>query len=339
MPGRRAALKIGIPKALLYYTYYPLWKNFFEMLGYKTVVSNNTSKLILDNGVMNCVDDACLPVKLFHGHVIDLLGRADVIFIPRLISINPGEFICPKFIGLPEMIKSSIKELPEVVVADCNAHRNIRNAYMAYINTGKKLTGSSSLALKAFRLASSRQQAYNRILKLGGTPLDILEMNRVQDIRNDKGVIGLIGHPYLLYDQYVSMNIVAKLRDMGYRVVVPENIEDVKIEEICNRLPKKLFWSYGKKLLGSGIAMLENNNVDGIVLLSSFACGIDSFILELLHRYNRRQYGIPYTLITVDEHTGHAGFNTRLEAFIDMIEWRRAHEGNLSSYGASVSGR
>ena len=80
-------------------------EEFFEMLGYKTVVSNNTSKLILDNGVMNCVDDACLPVKLFHGHVIDLLGRADVIFIPRLISINPGEFICPKFIGLPEMIK------------------------------------------------------------------------------------------------------------------------------------------------------------------------------------------------------------------------------------------
>ena len=78
--------------------------------------------------------------------------------------------------------------------------------------------------------------------------------------------------------------------------------------------------------------------VDGLIFLSSFACGIDSFILELLHRYNQRRYRVPCTLITVDEHTGHAGFNTRLEAFIDMIEWRKAYDNNLSTYGTSVSG-
>ena len=331
-------MKIGIPKALMYYTYYPLWKYFFEILRCETLVSRNTSKLILDNGVMNCVDDACLPVKLFHGHVVDLLGEVDIIFVPRLTSINPGEFICPKFIGLTEMIKSSIRGLPDVLVLDYNAHKNIKNAYMAYIDTGKRLTGSSSVALKAFNLACSKQREYDRLLKQGKTPLDILELKREHNAGNYKGVVGLIGHPYLLYDQYVSMQIISKLRNMGYRVVVPENIEDACIQRACERLPKKLFWSYGKKLLGSGLTMLEKRMVDGIILLSSFACGIDSFIIELLHRYNQRQYKIPYTLITVDEHTGHAGFNTRLEAFIDMIEWRRAHEGHLSPYGASVSG-
>jgi predicted nucleotide-binding protein (sugar kinase/HSP70/actin superfamily) len=75
-----------------------------------------------------------------------------------------------------------------------------------------------------------------------------------------------------------------------------------------------------QKAAGKRADMLENNMVDGIIFLSSFACGIDSFILKnCLQRYNRRQYKIPYTLITVDEHTGHAGFNTRLEAFLDMI--------------------
>ena len=331
-------MKIGIPKALMYYTYYPLWKHFFEQLGYETVVSGNTSKIILNNGVMNCVDDACLPVKLFHGHVMDLLDKADAVFIPRLTSINPGEFICPKFIGLPEMIKSSIKGLPDVLVLDHNAYRNIKNAYKAFVDIGKKLTGSTSMAVQSLKLARISQKKYETILKQGETPLDIFETGEGHEINNVKGIIGLVGHPYLLYDQYVSMRIIAKLRNMGYRVMVPENIENTLIQEVCNRLPKKLFWSYGKKLLGSGLVMLENNMVDGLIFLSSFACGIDSFILELLHRYNQRRYRVPCTLITVDEHTGHAGFNTRLEAFIDMIEWRKAYDNNLSTYGTSVSG-
>ena len=87
-------------------------------------------------------------------------------------------------------------------------------------------------------------------------------MKRARDMRinNVKGIIGLVGHPYLLYDQYVSMRIIAKLRNMGYRVMVPENIENTLIQEVCNRLPKKLFWSYGKKLLGSGLVMLRKQH-------------------------------------------------------------------------------
>lgn len=59
------ALKIGIPRALLYYYYYPLWKGFFTALGLEVVVSSKTTKPILNNGVKLSVDDACMPVKLF----------------------------------------------------------------------------------------------------------------------------------------------------------------------------------------------------------------------------------------------------------------------------------
>ena len=36
--------------------------------------------------------------------------------------------------------------------------------------------------------------------------------------------------------------------------------------------------------------------------------------------------------LTLDEQTGEAGFNTRLEAFLDMMEWRGKNEDNIPSF-------
>ncbi|HZK34012.1 MAG TPA: hypothetical protein VFD33_01715, partial [Bacillota bacterium] len=104
----------------------------------------------------------------------------------------------------------------------------------------------------------------------------------------------------------------------------------------CGVYPKKLFWTYGKHLLGSGLYMLENNMVDGLILLTSFACGIDSFVLELLQRRNHRDFKIPLTIITIDEHSGNAGFDTRIEAFIDMMEWREKDGYHISAHGQGL---
>ena len=132
------------------------------------------------------------------------------------------------------------------------------------------------------------------------------------------------------------MNICSKLTAKGYIPLFPENISAQEIERACQRYPKKLFWSYGKSLLGSGLAMMEHNMISGLILMTSFGCGIDSFVDELLQIANQREFRIPMTIITLDEHTGHAGFDTRLEAFIDMLEWRGRYDPYLSPYGADV---
>ena len=66
---------IGIPRALVYYYYFPQWKTFFEELGYKVVISDKTSRKIIDQGIKVTLNDACVPIKLFHGHVIDLINK------------------------------------------------------------------------------------------------------------------------------------------------------------------------------------------------------------------------------------------------------------------------
>lgn len=82
--------------------------------------------------------------------------------------------------------------------------------------------------------------------------------------------------------------------------------------------------------------MAESRKVSGILFISSFGCGIDAFMGELLERMNHNQYKLPYTSIIVDEQTGQAGVNTRLEAFLDMIEWRKKDEIDISKHGEGI---
>ena len=83
--------KVGIPRALFYYQYYPLWKTFFEELGAEIVLSDRTTKSIMDEGSKTCVDEACLPIKIFHGHVMNIKDKVDYLFIPRFTSVSRNE--------------------------------------------------------------------------------------------------------------------------------------------------------------------------------------------------------------------------------------------------------
>lgn len=116
-------VKVGIPRALLFYYYFPMWNGFFKALGVEVILSRNTTKGILDKGVRQSVDDACLPVKLFFGHVLDLKDRVDYLFIPRMVSVERKEYICPKFLGLPDMIRYNVPDLPPIIDITVNMSR------------------------------------------------------------------------------------------------------------------------------------------------------------------------------------------------------------------------
>lgn len=51
-------VRVGIPRALFYYQYYPGWKNFFEALGAEPVVSAPTNKAIFTAGNSRAVTES-----------------------------------------------------------------------------------------------------------------------------------------------------------------------------------------------------------------------------------------------------------------------------------------
>ncbi len=329
------AVKVGIPRGLWFYDYYPLWKTFYEQLGAEVIVSNPTNKQILDQGVKNTVDEACLPVKVFHGHVIDLKDKVDYIFIPKMMSVYEREYICPKFCGLPEMIFHSIKDLPKLIDVEINFNKSRKDLEKTVYKFGTYITNDKDKIKNAYNEALKSYENYKKKIKTGYLPIDGKFMdyrkNKIND--GDKKNIAVVGHTYNIYDSYGSMNLLNKLKKNQVDIVTPEMLDFNVINKYADELEKKMFWSFGRKLLGASMHFAETKDIDGVIYVSSFGCGIDSIIQDLFERKSRREGKIPFLLLTIDEHTGEAGVNTRIEAFLDMIDWRKRNEGNISAHG------
>lgn len=321
------SLKIGIPRSLLYYYYYPLWRVFFEELGAEVVLSSPSAKGLLAEGLKNAVDEVCLPVKMFYGHVLDLAGKADMIFLPRIVSVEKREYICPKFLGLPDMIRC-LKNLPPLIELDVNLYKNKKDFYCAVKNTGFIFTKNHFDIWKAFIKAMKIQRKYFKLMQMGLMPSEALAVieDRVEDKALPGGeelTIALIGHPYNIYDSYISMDLIGRLRAMGAIVATAEHVSEKIVRTYAGRLPKKLFWTLGRRMIGAAFHYLEQPGISGIVHVAAFGCGPDSMTGVIIERYARGS-GMPFLNLTLDEHTGEAGVMTRLEAFLDMVRWRKA---------------
>lgn len=292
-------MKVGIPKALLYYRYYPFFETFFTELGAEIITSENTNKRILDEGVKYCTDEACLPVKIFHGHIASIKDKCDVLLIPRIMSIREREFICPKFCGLPEMVISNVPHLPKTITQPIYGE-NKKKLYVWANSAGHFITHNNIKIRKALNFAISKQHEFHGGLKDA----------------NYKTNVALVGHPYNIYDNFINMNLVKKLNKLGIGVITEENIEEDNINEEVNKLFKRPFWSFARNYYGFASYLALNKKIDGIVYLSSFECGIDSVVIELI---KDRIKSFPMLILKIDEQTGEAGFDTRIEAFSDML--------------------
>ncbi|MBZ4652677.1 MAG: hypothetical protein JG781_7 [Peptococcaceae bacterium] len=324
--------RIGIPRGLLFYNFFLLWSSFFESLGMEVISTAETNKGILDKGASKVVDEACLPVKVFYGHVAELAERElDYIFVPRMVSIEKGAYICPKIIGIPDMVKANITAKPAYLAPNLNMReKESHDQFLKEIaaNMGKPLIQVQ----KAWRSAMKVQQKYELDLLQGIYPEKVFLKRETLEHNGDLNIL-LLGHEYNLYDDYINMGIRKKLKQMGCNLMTVNQVPKY-VQQLESRvLSRRMFWTYGKSLLGTARYFRELPGSKGVILLTSFGCGIDSIVGNMIIRYLGKMK-IPYLNITLDEHTGEAGINTRIEAFIDLLRWRRElDEDNISTYG------
>ncbi|GAB6182169.1 acyl-CoA dehydratase activase-related protein [Desulfotomaculum defluvii] len=323
------SVRVGIPRALLYYYYFPLWKEFLEQLGAEVIVSDLTTKRILTRGVEHCVDEACLPIKLAFGHVQNLVDKGvDIIFLPRMVSVAQREYICPKFLGFPDMVRQNINNLPVVIDTTINLRKKQGNVKDFAQQVAAYFDKGFIKARLAFGQAMNKQKQYQDLLEQGLFPEEAMAILRGQERKfnktNNDLTIAVIGHPYNIYDPFISMNLLNRLNKMGARVLTADHLTEEMIDQGVKKLPKKLFWTLSRRVTGGALHFHDNGKVDGIIHVAAFACGPDSMTGELIERFIRREGRMPLLNINLDEHTGEAGIITRVEAFLDMVRWRRA---------------
>lgn len=308
-------LRVGIPRGLLYYEYFPLWREFFTALGAEVVQSPPTNKQLFEQGLHYSLDETCLPVKLYMGHVAALIDRVDYLFVPRIVSISKGDYHCPKFSGLPDMVRSIFPKLPPIleVVADRTEHKGqlLKSIYRIgalFRQNPVRIYGAYRQALKYWRETAGDWE--KSLL-----PHDVFHTTRTGP------TVAVIGHSYNLYDIYCNHNLLELLQRMGVGVVTPEQLTYKRARATAETHLPGLCWSMGKRLYGTAIEYAGQKEIDGIILVTSFECGIDSLLMDTIER-ELLHYKKPAMLLVIDEHTGEAGVITRLEAFVDMLKRR-----------------
>ncbi len=321
---------IGIPRALIYYNYIPFFSAFFEHLGFKIIYSDYTTKKTLSDGSSLVVTETCLPIKVYVGHVLNLIEKGvKNIFVPSIQSIAPKVYNCSKIRGLPDLIRNVVKGDYNLIEATFD--RSDENSdVIDFFTQAVKPFGvkNKKLIEEGIEKAYIRYNNYKVMLQ-HNMPFDTALKNAKENnlvIKNEEmnGEINvaLIAHGYNIYDKRVCMDIFKKLKNLNVNVYSAYNLTEEQLTDGLHSFGSELYWANQAEMSGAAGYYMRSLDIDGIVTITAFGCGPDSLMIEDIKR-KARKYSKPLLNLTIDEHTGEAGFVTRIEAFCDMLSRKK----------------
>jgi predicted nucleotide-binding protein (sugar kinase/HSP70/actin superfamily) len=316
-------LKIGIPRALLYYWYGSIWEKFWQDSGFTVVTSPPTNRQIMLAGVETALDELCLPVKIFLGHVRALIPFTDRIMIPHLIKVEPDAFICPKFMGLPDIVCHAIPAVKDQLLLVQVGPRRV-DMINSLQNACRHLERPPSSSPIFISRSIQKQIKKANKSSVPESPAETI----IQALQNEPGAkskltIGLLGHPYCLYDDCFNLNLLQILSDYQVYFLTPEMMPHQYLGQGSGKLAKKMFWTTGRVQFDALEWMLhcKETPVDGFIQIAPFACGPEALVSDMLER-RIKEAKKPCLKIYYEEHSGEAGVITRLEAFLDLMKYQ-----------------
>jgi predicted nucleotide-binding protein (sugar kinase/HSP70/actin superfamily) len=350
---------LGIPRALMFYRYFPFWHTFFETLGWKVMVTDR----IRQKEKIVYFEDSCLPMKLLVTHAIQLKDKVDHLFIPRLVSLHRTYIMCPKFRGAPDIVRLAIERKVSIIDETIDLRKGGVSLRQSFLKIGERLGATRQEGKKAFREAEKsfsqfQKEWVDRINRLPTeqlfeTDIPTPALRRVRGYPEPRWIRGhspephmvqgatssvevgakeigdvlrvaFIGHPYNLLDTDINKDLLTLTKKLGMEIMTSDSLSEKEIDREVSDLSKEIYWSSGREIVGSLFHFLSGK-VNGVVFLTSFKCGIDALLQEFIKRRLKVRGGssIPLLILSFDEHTGREGLTTQLEAFRDVMEQRR----------------
>ncbi|QGP93518.1 hypothetical protein MGLY_29300 [Neomoorella glycerini] len=158
----------------------------------------------------------------------------------------------------------------------------------------------------------------------------------LQNIPRDAGrrplKVGIVGEIYVLLEPFMNLEIEKTLGEMGVVThrsiyltqytatdVLAHGAQDVR--QLAHPYLNQFVGGHGQNSVGETI-LYARNGFDGVIQLAPFTCIPEIVAKSILPRVSR-DLGIPILSLTIDEQTGRAGVETRLEAFVDLLRQRR----------------
>ncbi|HPD60135.1 MAG TPA: acyl-CoA dehydratase activase [Thermodesulfobacteriota bacterium] len=308
---------IGIPRVLFFYDLLPFWAAYFNALGFRVVLSDPTNKKLIREGLEAIVTETCFPIKVAHGHVLNLLHKnIKTIFFPSLINfkqLQPNitqSFACPYVQSSPYIIQSAIdlkQQGIEFIHIPLFMAHHPSQLEKELLSLALRLKRTKTEHHQAFSIAFQAQKFFNETLRQRGKQI-------LSQLDPQEKAFVIVSRAYNGCDPGINLRIPLKLREMGVKAIPLDMLplEDVDISEKW----RGMYWAYGQKILAAAQIIKKDARLFPIYI-TNFSCGPDSFIS---HYFRKELADKPFLQIEVDEHSADAGVVTRLEAFLDSLK-------------------
>ena len=294
-------MTIGIPRSIFYYYFKEKWEYFFEKLNIDYIISPKTNKQILDNGIKLSNDEMCLSFKNYIGHINYLKDKCDYILIPRIDNYGLYNQTCTNFLACYDVINNIF----DVKILNYNIDLEHKQSELKGLLKLSKILNKSKKQIKDAYLYASIKS--NKIKKKNV----IDNMNKLNSLKTK---ILIIGHPYNVEDDLIGKQVLNCLNKLNCEIIYSYLFDQMNIDEEVSKYSKSLYWKYSKENIYS---LKYIDKIDGIIFLSTFPCGLDSLVNELV----LRKIDKPYLNLIIDDLDGNAGIETRIESFIDIFEY------------------
>lgn len=196
--------------------------------------------------------------------------------------------------------------------------------------------GSTNSVYKIFLNKVRNTKGSREILK-------VLEDTKKQllAIETDKNFVplkvGIVGEIYTTIDPFANFNIGIILGNMGIEVdravtvsgwiiehmlknILPVK-KDLQFSEAAHPYLGRMIGGHAQETIGNSV-LYAKKGYDGVVQIYPLTC-MPEIVAQSILPSVERDYDMPILTLIIDEMTGEAGYITRIEAFVDLLNKRR----------------
>lgn len=327
---------VGIPRVLNMYENYPFWFTFFTSLGYRVVLSPDSTRKIYELGIESIPSESeCYPAKLAHGHVTWLIRQGiKYIFYPcvpyerKEVPEAGNHYNCPIVTSYGENIKNNVEELRTENITYQNPFLSLENEEIVTKRLIEFFTSENNLPEEEIKAAA--HAAYTELMacrddvrKKGEETLDYLEKT---------GRLGIVlaGRPYHI-DPEIHHGIPEMINSYGVAVLTEDSISHLgKVDRPMLVVDQ---WMYHSRLYAAASFVRTQSNLE-LIQLNSFGCGLDAVttdgVSDILTKSNKI-----YTVLKIDEVNNLGAARIRIRSLLSAVKDRkRKHITSIAANSA-----
>lgn len=327
---------VGIPRVLNMWEDYPFWYTFFTKLGYRVVLSPNSSKKLFEDGMESIPSESvCYPAKLVHGHIMHLIEQGvDRIFYPGVVyerrdsAAADGNYNCPIVASYNENIKNNLEELQQREIPFMNpfiamdkVETILKRMIEEFVPLGCRKDEIKDAVYEGW---DEWTRFRNDMHQKGEETLRYIE---------EKGMTGVVlgGRPYHV-DPEINHGIPELIA--GYNIAVFTEDSIAHLGKAKRPTVVRDQWTYHSRLYEAAAFVKTQQNLE-YIQLNSFGCGLDAVTTDEVKAILNAS-GKIYTVLKIDEVNNLGAARIRIRSLIAALEDRREKGISLKEGDASL---